>query len=145
MRQKISAKRQRGVSLVAAIFLTTAMALLGALLIRLLIVGSQETLQEWYSSQALYAAETGVNWARRRFRQSCSPVACSTAAQIAIAENNAKATDQVVIANRAWFTVTTVANNVDGKMMLVITSTGRTGFSTGNIIASRELVVTALQ
>ncbi|MCW8917317.1 MAG: hypothetical protein OQL08_00665 [Gammaproteobacteria bacterium] len=57
------AHRQGGASIIAAIFLITALAVLGALMTKLTIMSSQETLNEWYSTQALYAAESGADWA----------------------------------------------------------------------------------
>lgn len=54
---------QRGASIISAIFLITALAVLGALMTKLTIMGSQETINEFYSAQALYAAESGTDWA----------------------------------------------------------------------------------
>ena len=54
--------RQRGAALIAAIFVITALAALGGLMTQLLVLGSEETIDEWYSAQALYAAESGVEW-----------------------------------------------------------------------------------
>ena len=57
------AKSQKGASILAAIFLITALAVLGALMTKLTIMSSQETINEFYSAQALYAAESGTDWA----------------------------------------------------------------------------------
>lgn len=57
------ARTQHGASILAAIFLITALAVLGALMTKLTIMGSQETINEFYSAQALYAAESGTDWA----------------------------------------------------------------------------------
>lgn len=56
-------RSQRGASILAAIFLITALAVLGALMTKLTIMSSQETINEFYSAQALYAAESGTDWA----------------------------------------------------------------------------------
>lgn len=117
-------RKQRGVSLIAAIFLLTGMSVLGALLSRLLIVGVDETMQEWYASQALYAAESGVSW--RMYGA------------------NPDATNVVVVAGRAWFDVVAVDTIVGGQTMRTITSTGNAGNGLGNIIASRQITVTIM-
>lgn len=114
-------RKQRGVSLIAAIFLLTGMAILGALLTRLLVTGIGEGMQEWYSSQALYAAESGVSWR--------------------LYGGNVDSADLVVIPGQAWFSVTSTATAVGGQTMLTITSTGRAGTGAGNILASRQIVV----
>ncbi len=119
-------RNQRGVSLVAAIFLLTGMSILGALLSRLLIVGVGETMQEWYASQALYAAESGVSW-----RMYNNP-----------AINDA--VNQVVIPGRAWFDVAVADTVVGGQTMRVITSTGKAGNGLGDITASRQITVTIM-
>ncbi len=118
-------KKQRGVSLIAAIFLLTGMSILGALLTRLLTVGVTESMQEWYASQALYAAESGISW---RMYSGADPVV-----------------NQVVVPGQAWFTTATAAPTVvAGHTMLVITSTGFAGPNVGNILASREITVTLM-
>jgi hypothetical protein len=70
---KIS-KRHSGASLLTAVFLITALALLGALMTRLMVLSSTETIQEWYAAQSLYAAESGVDWAASRSRPAHTPV-----------------------------------------------------------------------
>lgn len=116
-------RKQRGVSLIAAIILLTGMALLGALLTRLLTVGISETMQEWYASQALYAAESGVSW--RMYA-------------------GADAAGMVVIPGQSTFTVNSVDTIVGTQTMRVITSTGVAGPTLGNALASRQIVVTLM-
>ena len=55
--------RQGGASLLAAIFVIVILAMLGVLMVRMLAVASHDTVTEWYSTQALFAAESGVEWA----------------------------------------------------------------------------------
>jgi hypothetical protein len=55
--------RQRGASLIAAVFLITAMAALGALMTNLTVHSSIVTVNEYFSSRALLAAESGFDWA----------------------------------------------------------------------------------
>ncbi|MCW8825004.1 MAG: hypothetical protein OQK78_01130 [Gammaproteobacteria bacterium] len=57
------ASKQRGASLIAAVFLITGLAVMGAILTKVMTTTSRETISEWYSAQALYAAESGVDWA----------------------------------------------------------------------------------
>jgi type II secretory pathway component PulK len=117
-------RKQRGVSLIAAIFLLTGMSVLGALLSRLLVSGIGETMQEWHASQALYAAESGVSWR--------------------LYNGTADANNQVVIPGHAWFSVTSQPTTVGGQTMLRIVSTGTAGTSAGNILASRQIAVTVM-
>ena len=56
-------KKERGASLITAIFLITALAALGTLMTRLTIHGSVVTINEYFSSRALGAAESGLDWA----------------------------------------------------------------------------------
>ncbi|RMG57252.1 MAG: hypothetical protein D6717_05065 [Gammaproteobacteria bacterium] len=49
-----------------AVFLITALAVLGALLVRLMVHGSTIGIDDWYSAQAFQAAETGIDWAAQR-------------------------------------------------------------------------------
>jgi hypothetical protein len=119
--KRVTFRKQSGVSLIAAIFLLTGLAMLGALLSRLLITGVGEGMQEWYSSQALYAAESGISW---RLYSGADPFV-----------------PQTVLPGQAWFTVTTVPTIVGGQTMLQITSTGSAGTGAGNILASRQIVV----
>lgn len=123
-RNNLLFRKQRGVSLLAAIFLLTGMSLLGALLTRLLTVGIAETMQEWYASQALYAAESGVSWRMYGL--------------------NPDAAGVVVIPGQSTFTVAAVDTVVGGQTLRVITSTGMAGPGPGSILASRTIVVTLM-
>ena len=55
--------RQRGVSIIAAVFIITGLLALGLLIARLMMMSSTTTLNEWYSAQAYYAAESGIDCA----------------------------------------------------------------------------------
>lgn len=57
------ASKQGGVSLIAAVFLITGLAVMGAIMTKVMTISSKETISEWYSAQALYAAESGIDWA----------------------------------------------------------------------------------
>ena len=114
--------RQRGAALIAAIFVITALAALGGLMTQLLVLGSEETIDEWYSAQALYAAESGVEWS--------------------IYNGGASNTDQVVVGGRAWFDVSAVSTNyAGGKILYTITSIGKAGGTMGSPQTQRRIVV----
>ncbi|SCZ65178.1 hypothetical protein [Thiohalomonas denitrificans] len=57
----INRRRQQGASLITAIFLITALAVLAALMTKLTQFGNTKTIKEWYSAQALYAAESAIS------------------------------------------------------------------------------------
>lgn len=54
---------QKGASLIAAVFLITGLAVLGALMTKLTQSNSTKTIKEWHAQQALYAAESAVSYA----------------------------------------------------------------------------------
>lgn len=56
-------KRQRGTSIITAIFLITALAVLAAAMTRMTIHSAIVTTDDFLAQQALYAAESGVDWA----------------------------------------------------------------------------------
>ncbi|HEY5602397.1 MAG TPA: hypothetical protein VIM41_04745 [Gammaproteobacteria bacterium] len=116
-----SLNRQRGAALIAAVFLITALLGLGALMTQLLVLGSEETINEWYSAQALYAAESGAEWS--------------------VYNAGAAATDQIVVGGRAWFDVVVTTTNYGGGMVLyTITSTGKAGDGLANLRTQRKII-----
>jgi hypothetical protein len=119
---KANPVRQRGAALIAAIFVITALAALGGLMTQLLVLGSEETIDEWYSAQALYAAESGVEWS--------------------VYNSGAANTNQVVVAGKAWFDVSVATTNfAGGKTLYTITSTGKAGGTAANPRTQRQIVV----
>ncbi len=119
------AARQRGASLVMAIFLITALAALGGLLTQLLVLGSEETINEWYSAQALYAAESGVEWAARDIRDGGS----------------GSISNGVVLTSQAWMTTTVSPMTIGGRTLYTITCTGTAGGSVSAPRSQRRIVV----
>lgn len=114
--------RQRGAALIAVIFVLTALAALGGLMTQMLVLGSEQTIDEWYSSQALYAAESGVEWS--------------------VYNSGASNTNQPVIAGSVWFDVSVATTNFGGsKVLYVITSTGKAGGTAASPRAQRQIVV----
>lgn len=112
-------RRQRGASLITAVFLITALAGLGVFLTRLLVMQSRETLNEWFSAQALYAAESGVDYAAYTITTT-APIAAGTA-NIGVGSATA--------------TVSWTPTATGGPLLWTITSLGKAG------IAEREIVV----
>jgi len=119
--------RQRGAALIAAIFVITALAALGGLMTQMLVLGSEETIDEWYSSQALYAAESGVDWAIW---------------DLTVNGNTGATTNSVVVSGQAWMTtsVSVVAIN-STRNLYTITSTGTAGGTATNPRVQRQIVV----
>jgi len=119
--------RQRGAALIAVIFVITALAALGALMTQMLVAGSKETIDEWYSSQALYAAESGIDWAIW---------------DLTINGGTGVSTNNTVINNQAWITTTVNTLTINGtNNVYTITSTGTAGGTSGNPLTQRQIVV----
>lgn len=117
-----SVPRQRGAALIAAIFVITGLLVLGGLMTRLLVSGTEETLNEWYSAQALYAAESGVEWS--------------------IYNSGASVADQALGSGTAWYTVAVVQTAYGGgRTLYTITSTGKAGGTAGTPRSQRQIVV----
>jgi Tfp pilus assembly protein PilX len=121
---KIS-KRHSGASLLTAVFLITALALLGALMTRLMVLSSTETIQEWYAAQSLYAAESGVDWAA--FQIATGTYTCTPNS------------DTHPVTANTTFTVTVSCQEIGGRQLYEITSTGITAAPFGQV--QRRLVV----
>lgn len=120
---------QRGGALIAAIFVITALAALGGLMTQLLVLGSEETIDEWYSTQALYAAESGVEWA---------------VWDLTVNGNTGTTTDTQVI-NQSWMTTTVTTVVVNGNNLYTITSTGTAGGAAATPRTQRQIVVQYMQ
>jgi hypothetical protein len=119
-------KRQSGVSLVTAIFLITALAVLAAMASRFLILGSEETINELYSGQALAAAESGVDWAVH---------------DILYSGGSGVTVDSPVTSGTSWFSTSVTSVTIGPKTQYTITSTGEAGGSATNPRVQRQLVV----
>lgn len=65
-RRIVSRSMQRGVSLVTAVFLIVVLASLGTFAVRLTAVRQQTTGAAIRSTQAMLAAQTGIDWAAHR-------------------------------------------------------------------------------
>lgn len=119
-------RAQRGASLFAAIFVITALAALGGLMTQLLVTGSEETINEWYSAQALYAAESGADWA---------------VWDLTVNGGSGITTDSTVVASQSWMTTSVAAVTIGTRTLYTITSTGEAGGSAASPRAQRQIVV----
>lgn len=59
-------RRQRGIALVAAVFLIVVLAVLGVFAVRLGTLESQTVSAELRAAQAFHAAKSGIAWAAHR-------------------------------------------------------------------------------
>ncbi len=116
---------QRGAALIMAIFLIVGLAALGALASRLLVMGSTESINAWYSAQALYAAESGVDLAARDLRSG----------------GGGNVIDAVVRADQAWVSTQVTRVDIGGRTLYTITSTGAAGGRPGAPRSRRRIVV----
>jgi len=119
--------RQQGAALIAAIFVITALAALGAVMTQMLVLGSEETIDEWYSSQALYAAESGVDWAIW---------------DLTVNGGTGVSTNNTLSSGQVWITTTVNTLTINGiNNVYTITSTGTAGGTSGNPRTQRQIVV----
>lgn len=93
---------------------------------QMIIMSSEETINEWYSAQALYAAESGIEWAIWDIQNGGSGVISN-----GTVENN-----------RAWMTtsVSSVTINVT-TTLYTINSMGSAGSNATNPRAQRKIAV----
>jgi len=119
--------RQRGAALIAAIFVITALAALGGLMTQMLVLGSKETIDEWYSSQALYAAESGVDWAIW---------------DLTVNGGTGAITNGAVLSGQVWMTTTVNTLTINGASNVhTITSTGTAGGTSASPRTQRQIIV----
>ncbi|MCW8827815.1 MAG: hypothetical protein OQK94_02030 [Gammaproteobacteria bacterium] len=121
--------RQRGVSIIAAIFLLVALSTLGALMTVLLSSQSLQSATDLLSNQALYAAESAVQASAYRINQSQDCTAGDVTAQ------------QLEAGLDAWYTISGSNDTINGHALCRIIATGMAGGSSGNPIAQRQITV----
>lgn len=121
---------QRGASLITAIFIITALAAIAALMTRQTIHSTTETTNEYLSSQALYAAETGVD-------RAVYDILYNGGAGAGVI------TDASIPGVAAWYTTTVVPWPIESgaNIYYEITSTGEAGGTSVAPTVSRRLVV----
>ncbi len=124
-----SLSRQHGVSIITAIFLLVGLSVLGAAMTRMMVTQSFETTDAWLSSQALYAAESGVQYAAYQLNRS-SPALCS----LTEVDNSVGAD--------SWFSISTRPVPLGTVDVCEITATGKAGNSAATPAVQRQIVVT---
>ena len=102
---------------------------LGAAMTQMVVVQSVQTTDEWFSSQALYAAESGVQYAAYRLNRS-SPAAC------------ALSVTDFSVGTRGWFSINTQPVTLGTVDVCEITATGKAGNAAAAPTVQRQIVVT---
>lgn len=126
----ISSKRQSGISIITAIVALLGLSLLGAMIAVLTSTQSESTVNEWYSAQALYAAESGIQVSAYKINHGAG--ACAAA----------NATDILLEAGLpAWYSITTAVVTISGINTCEITATGKAGGTAASPVAQRQIVV----
>ncbi len=118
-------RQQSGTSLIAVIFIMTALAALGASMTRMIVLSSSSTINEWYSSQAFFAAESGIDWAIW---------------DITHANGNGLSSNQAV-GVQSWIDTQVSQTTVGGQVLYHITSTGKAGGSSSQPLTERQIIV----
>ncbi len=127
-------KHQSGISIIMAIVALLGLSLLGTMIVVLTSTQSESTVNEWFSAQALYAAESGIQAAAFNINQS---------AVFGAGVGNCAAGNTAVVAleagRAAWYTVNTAVINVSGFNLCQITATGLAGGTSASPIAQRQI------
>jgi Tfp pilus assembly protein PilX len=92
---------------------------------------SESTVNEWFSAQALYAAESGVQASAWLINQNAG---VCTAANTAVAV-------QLEAGRPAWYTISSVVVSISGINLCRITAIGMAGGTSTNPIAQRLITV----
>lgn len=124
-------KHQSGISIIAAIVLLLGLAILGSMVAVLTSTQSESTINEWYSAQALYAAESATQIAAYQINQSggnCD--APDTAGPV-----------QLEAGLAAWYTIQSGQTTISGINVCQITASGMAGGSDANPVAQRQITV----
>lgn len=125
-----SLSRQQGVSIITAIFLLVGLSALGAAMTQMIVTQSLQTTDEWLSSQALYAAESGVQYAAYQLNHT-SPAVCS----LSVTDNS--------VGTNSWFSIISTQGPPLGSINVCeITATGKAGNSATTYAVQRQIVVT---
>ncbi len=123
-------RHQQGASLITAVFLITTVAAIGALMARLSSTTAITSAHEILSARALYAAETGVDWAAFQIRTGVNT-------------DCVQASGERSVGTDARFSVA-VSCDFDGgpgRRAYRFVSTGAAGGTTGDPRVQREITV----
>ncbi len=133
--------RERGASLITAIFLITALAALGALMTRLTVHGNRVTFNEYLSARAFNAAESGLDWA-------LYDIVMNTTGTAGVSGGVVQLDPSEVDPNKAalWFNTTADTSIIDSgttttKTYYQITSHGMAGGTSTNTTVVRTLTL----
>ena len=126
--------KQKGSTLVIAIFIIIVMTLLGVALMKTLSTTAQSVAYEVLGTRAYQAGQTGLQWQlQRTFPITGSPQCSATATEITLTNTNGL--------TQCKFNVTCIENQYDGVNYYQITSLGECNDTT--VITTREFVVEA--
>ncbi len=140
MRTLIGHRRhQTGFSIIAAITLLLALAMLGAMVATLTSTQSESTVDEWYSAQALYAAESATQIAAYQINHNF--VAANTPAVCATPDTAAPVALEAGVL--AWYSISSVhaIDASSGIGYCAITAVGTAGGSSALPVAQRSITV----
>lgn len=126
MQPKNNIQNQQGVSIVAAIFLITALALLATAAVQLVSTGQQSISQEITSVKAYFAGQTGLQWGMYQ-----TVYATPTGTQIVTLTNSGLSNTTVDVGFSA--------STIDGNTYYKISATGTYSISSSPEYSSREL------
>jgi Tfp pilus assembly protein PilX len=118
-------------SLISAVFLLVGLGVLGAVMTRMMVTQSLQTIDAWYASQALYAAESGIQYAAYQLNRT-SPATCS----LTVTDN--------AVTSASWFSIVTQPVTLATIPVCQITATGKAGNGAANPAGQRQIVVTYL-
>lgn len=110
------ANGQRGAFVIVALFTVVGLSLLGLIAAQMLSVGSRDQIRSWESEQALYAAESALQWAAYQINQQGT---CNISAS-----GNPLQTGTSI---PAWFDVTAAPVTISGRPVCQVTATGKAG------------------
>ncbi|MEN8179812.1 MAG: hypothetical protein ABFS39_14515 [Pseudomonadota bacterium] len=96
---------------------------------QMIVTQSLQTTDEWLSSQSLYAAESGVQYAAYHLNRT-SPAGCS----LSVSDNS--------VGSDSWFSISTQPVTLGSTDVCQITATGKAGNSSAAPAVQRQIVVT---
>jgi hypothetical protein len=105
------------------------MSTLGLMMTQMLVTQSLQTTDEWLSAQALYAAESGVQYAAYQLNRS-TPAACTLTL-----------TD-LAVTGQSWFSIETRSKLLGSTTVCEITASGKAGGTAATPMVQRQIVVT---
>lgn len=121
---------QRGSLVIVAMFAVVGLSVLGLIAAQMLAVGSRDQIRSWESEQALYAAESAVDWAAQQINQQGTCGVTATDRSLATGTSTP-----------AWFDVTGSQVTISERPVCRITATGKAGGSAAAPGAQRTLDV----